>query len=214
MVRRGCKRSFGSMAQVSPKTLLHHPKPCFALVQPGPMQEASRSISYFRPPFHALWSAKRDELVLFKAQLGEPFLRTLIIFFFSFFTQSNHLCSSSLECPALCFANHFSGAFCLLSGNTPCISEHCPADDVWRLVQGSISRHSLLAYCEGVFADTGCWTRLRNTWSPAPSPSHLFAAQIINFIFHRKHNWGIQKSLSKEIQNVRESKFDRNFMKT
>ena len=76
----------------------------------------------------------------------------------------------------------------------PCVSKQCPADGVWRIgrgdgLQAGFSRHGLPpqrapldtvyplrehlnnvqqmvsgGYCEGLFPDTVCWTRLRNTW--------------------------------------------------
>ena len=46
VIRRWCRRSFGPMAQRSPKSLLHHVQPCFAPVQPqvAPVQETFRSL--------------------------------------------------------------------------------------------------------------------------------------------------------------------------
>ena len=83
----------------------------------------------------------------------------------------------------------------------PCVSKQCPADGVWRIGRGGSpdgsSRHGLPpqrapldtvyplrkhlhsvqrmvsgGYCEGLFPDTVCWTRLRNTWNFGRKKSH------------------------------------------
>ena len=77
----------------------------------------------------------------------------------------------------------------------PCVPKQCPADSVWRIDRGgspdrvlktrftpsessaghglpplrehlnSVQRMVSGGYCEGLFPDTVCWTRLRNTWN-------------------------------------------------
>ena len=45
-------------------------------------------------------------------------------------------------------------------------SEKAPLDTVYPLREllNSVQRTVSRGYCEGLFPDTGCWTRLRNTW--------------------------------------------------
>ena len=82
----------------------------------------------------------------------------------------------------------------------PCVSKQCPADGVWRIGHGLPSQRALLdtvyplrehlngvqrmvsgGYCEGLFPDTVCWTRLRNTWEGAIR-ANQFAKKKASFI--------------------------------
>ena len=91
-------------------------------------------------------------------------------------------------------APRMTGRRSLGQGKNPCVSKQCPADGVWRIGRGgspekvpktrfyplrelrwtrfyplrkhlnSVQRMVSGGCCEGLFPDTVCWTRLRNTW--------------------------------------------------
>ena len=62
--------------------------------------------------------------------------------------------------------------------------QRAPLDTVYPLREHLNSVHGMVSggYCEGLFSDTVCWTRLRNTWQFATKLFPLFTNKLLKLV--------------------------------